>query len=106
MAAGDEAVERTHQIIGRDLANERAASSARFDHTEQLEGPQRFPDGCARDLELLRQGPLGRQLVARSKLALLEERFDLLDDALVKPAAPDGLDDGQFGPPALAGQVV
>ena len=99
VAAGDEAVERPHQIIGRDLANERAASSARFDHTEQLEGPQRFPDGCARDLELLRQGPLGRQLVARSKLALLEERFDLLDDALVKPAAPDGLDDGQFGPP-------
>ena len=99
VAASDEAVEWPDEIVRRDLADERAATRARFDHTEQLEGPQRFPDGCARDLELLRQGPLGRQLVARSKLALLEERFDLLDDALVKPAAPDGLDDGQFGPP-------
>jgi len=44
---------------------------------------------------LLRQGALGRELVARSELALFEERLDLLDDALVKPAAPDGLDDGQ-----------
>ena len=28
--------QRPHEIIGRDLANERAAASARFDHTEQL----------------------------------------------------------------------
>src|SRR3989442_9229405 len=41
VAAGDEAVERPREIIGRDLANERAAASARFDHSEQLEGPQR-----------------------------------------------------------------
>src|SRR5439155_24773395 len=100
VAAGDEAVERSHEIVGRDLADERAATRARFDHAEQLEGPQRFPDGGARNLELLRQGALGRELVARSELALFEERLDLLDDALVEPAAPDGLDNGQFGPPS------
>jgi hypothetical protein len=55
---------------------------------------------------LLRQSALGRELVARPQLALREERLDLLDDALVEPAAPNGLDDGQFGPPGLAGQVV
>jgi hypothetical protein len=47
-------------------------------------------------LELLRQRALGRELIAGPELALLEERLDLLDDALVEPAAPDGLDDGQF----------
>jgi hypothetical protein len=30
------------------------------------------------------------------KLALFQERFDLLDDALVQAAAPDRLDRGQF----------
>jgi len=55
---------------------------------------------------LLRQGALGRELVARSELALFEERLDLLDDALVKPAAPDGLDDGQSRTSKTAGQVV
>jgi ABC-type uncharacterized transport system YnjBCD ATPase subunit len=45
---------------------------------------------------LLREAALGRELVSRPELALLEERFDLLDDALIEPAAPDGLDDSQF----------
>src|SRR5438309_11574707 len=80
VAAGDEAVQRPDEIVGRDLADERAATRARFDHAEELEGSQRFTNGGARDLKLVRQGALWRQLVAGSELALLEERLDLLDD--------------------------
>jgi hypothetical protein len=40
------------------------------------------------------------------ELALLQERLDLLDDALVEPAAPDRLDGGQNPPPKTSGQVV
>jgi len=99
-------VQRPHEIVGRDLTNERATTGPRLDHAEQLERAQRLTDGRTRDLELLGQGALGRQLIARPELAPLEERLDLLDDALVQPAAPDGLDDGQFLTSALAGQVV
>src|SRR5437867_7129560 len=100
MSARDKAVERSHQVVGSDLADERAAARPRFDDAEELERSQRFADRGARDLELLREGAFGRELVTRSELALFEERLDLLDDALVEPAAPDGLDDGQFGPPS------
>jgi hypothetical protein len=99
MSARDKAVERSHQVVGSDLADERAAARPRFDDAQELQRSQRFADRGARDLELLREGAFGRELVARSELALFEERLDLLDDALVEPAAPDGLDDGQFGPP-------
>jgi hypothetical protein len=70
-----------------------------LDDAEELERTERLADGGARDLELFRQRALGRQLIAGPELALLQERLDLLDDALVEPAASDGLDDGQFGPP-------
>ena len=99
MSARDKAVERSHQVVGSDLADERAAARPRFDDAEKLECSQRFADRGARDLELLREGAFGRELVARSELAPLEKRLDLLDDALVEPAPSDGLDDGQFGPP-------
>jgi hypothetical protein len=89
-------VERPHKVVRRDLAHERAATRARLDHAEKLERAQCLAHRCARDLELLCQPALGRELIAGPQLALLEERFDLLDDALVEPAAPDGLDDGQF----------
>jgi len=48
---------------------------------------------------LLCELPLGRELIARAKVALLEETFDLLDDALIEAAATDRLDDGQGAPP-------
>jgi len=70
-----------------------------LDDAEEFERAQRLPDGSARYLELLGQGALGRELVAGPELALLQERLDLLDDALVEPAASDGLDNCQFGPP-------
>jgi hypothetical protein len=59
-------------------------------------------------LELLGEGPLGWELVARMQLALVEERLDLADDVLIEPAASDGLDDGQGGPPreALSRELV
>lgn len=96
MAARDEAVQRPREIVGCDLTYESAAARPRLDDAEELERAQRLADGRTRDLELLGQGPLGRQLIAGPELAFLEERLDLLDDALVEPAAPDGLDDGQF----------
>jgi hypothetical protein len=92
-------VERTDQIVGGDLADERAAASPRLDDPEELERSEGLADGRPGDLELLRQRTLGWQLIARPELALLQERLDLLDDALVEPAASDGLDYGQFGPP-------
>jgi hypothetical protein len=67
-----------------------------LDDAEELERAQRLADGGARDLELLRERALWRELIARAQLALLEERLDLLDDALIEPAASDGLNDGQF----------
>jgi hypothetical protein len=70
-----------------------------LDDAEELERAKRLADGGARDLELLGERALRRELVARQELALLQEGLDLLDDALVEPAASDGLDDGQFGPP-------
>jgi hypothetical protein len=99
VAARDEAVERPKQVVGGHLAHEGAAAGARLDDPEELERAQRLADGRPRYLELLREGALGRQLIAGPELALFKERFDLLDDALVEPAAPDGLDYGQFGPP-------
>jgi hypothetical protein len=95
----DKAVERPHEIVGRDLTDERAAAGPRLDDAQELERAQRLADGCPRDLELLCQRALGRELIAGPELALFKERLDLLDDALVEPAAPDGLDYGQFGPP-------
>ena len=99
VAARDEAVERTDEIVGRDLTDERAAAGPRLDDPEELERAQRLADGRPGDLELLRERALGRELIAGPELALFKERLDLLDDALVEPAAPDGLDNGQFGPP-------
>jgi hypothetical protein len=46
-------------------------------------------------LELFGQLSLGRELIARAKVALLEKAFDLLDDPLIEAAATDRLDDGQ-----------
>jgi len=106
VAARDEAVKRSDEIVGRDLADERAAARARLDDAEELQRAQRLADRRSRDLELLREGALRRELIAGPELAPFEERLDLLDDALVEPAAPDGLDNGQFGPPVVAGQVV
>jgi hypothetical protein len=70
-----------------------------LDDAEELEGSQRLADGRPRNLELLGECALGRELIAGPELALLQERLDLLDDALVEPAASDWLNDGQFGPP-------
>jgi len=99
-------VQRAHEIVRCDLADERATAGVGLDDAEELERAQRLADGGPRDLKLLGQRALGRELVARPELALLQEGLDLLDDALVEPAASDGLDDGQFGPPPVAGQVV
>jgi hypothetical protein len=88
-------VQRPHEIVGGDLTDERAAAGVRLDDTEELECAQRLANGGARDLELLGERALGRELVARPELALLQEGLDLLDDALVEPATSDGLDDGQ-----------
>jgi hypothetical protein len=40
-------VERSHEVVGRHLADERAAARPRLDDTEELERPQRFPYGGA-----------------------------------------------------------
>ena len=99
VATGDEAVQRPHEIVRRHLTDERAAAGMGLDDTEELQRAQGLADGGTRDLELLSERALGRELVARPELALLQKGLDLLDDALVEPAPSDGLDDGQFGPP-------
>jgi hypothetical protein len=101
VTARDEPGERTSQIVGRRLPDEGPAAGSRLDDPEKLERSQRFADGCAGDLELFGELSLGRKLIARAKIALLEETLDLLDDALVEAAAADRLDDGQGGPPAV-----
>src|SRR3954464_4052351 len=95
VTACDEGVQRAGKIVGRDLAHECAAASARLDNTEELERPERFAHRRARDLELLGERALRGKLVPGAELALLEERLDLLDDALVEPRTPDRLDRGQ-----------
>src|SRR6185503_1161401 len=99
VATGDEAVQRPHEVVGCHLTDERAAAGVGLDDPEELERPQRLADRRARHLELFGERALGWELVARPELALLQKRLDLLDDALVEPAPPNGLDDGQFGPP-------
>jgi hypothetical protein len=99
MAARDEAGQRTRQIVGRRPTYERPAAGTRLDDAEKLERPQRFANRCARNLELLGELPLGRQLIAGAEIALFEETLDLLDDALVEAAATDRLDDCQAAPP-------
>jgi len=89
-------VQRLREVVRRDLPHERAAAGARLDDAEELEGAQRLAHGCARDLELVGERALRRELIAGLELAALEERLDLLDDPLVEPAAPDRLDRGQF----------
>ena len=79
--------------------DEGAAAGPRLDDSEELERAERLAHRRSGDLELLRERALGRELIAGPQLALFKERLDLLDDALVEPAAPDGLDYGQFGPP-------
>src|SRR5207245_9528804 len=95
VAARDEALQRLHQVVRADLADEGAAAGPRLDDPEELERPQRFPHRGARDLELLRERALRWQMVARMELAPLQELLDLLDDPLVELAAPDRLDYGQ-----------
>jgi hypothetical protein len=96
VTAGDEAMQRPHEVVGRHLTDERAAAGVGLNDAEELERAQRLADGGTRDLELLGERAFGRELIAGPELALLEERLDLLDDALVEPAASDRLDDGQF----------
>jgi hypothetical protein len=99
-------VQRAHEIVRCNPSDERSATGVGLDDAQELEGSQRLAHGRARDLELLGEGALWRELVARPELALLQEGLDLLDDALVQPATSDGLDNGQFGPPREPGQVV
>lgn len=106
VSAGDQRLQRPGEVVRSDLAYERPATGARLDDAQQLERAQRLSDRCARDLELVRQRALRGELVTRMQLALLEERFDLLDDALVEPASPDRRDGCQFGLPKVSGQVV
>jgi len=95
VAARDEAGERTRQVVGRGLPDEGAAAGSGLDDPEKLERPQRLANGSARHLELLGELSLGRELIARTKVTLLEKTLDLFDDALVEAAAADRLDDGQ-----------
>ena len=101
MAARDERLQRFREVVRRDLTDERAATRTRLDDPEELERAQRFTDRSARDLELLRERTLGRELVAGVEFALFEERLDLFDDALVEPAPPDGLDRRQLRLPSV-----
>jgi len=99
-------VQRAHEIVRRDLSDERPAAGPRLHDAQELERAQRLADGGPGYLELLGQRALGGQLVAGPELALFEQRLDLLDDALVEPAAPDRLNDGQLGTSLYRGQVV
>jgi hypothetical protein len=77
------------------LAYERAAARPGLYDAQKLERPQGFANRSARDLELLGKLSLRGKLVTGAKIAPLQETFDLLDDALIKAAATDRLDDCQ-----------
>ena len=109
MAARDEVRERPRQVVRRGLPDERSAAGPGLDDPEQLERSQRLADRSPRDLELLGQLPLGRELIARPEVAALEESLDLVDDPLIKTAPPDRLDNGPRSPPQLfisCGEIV
>jgi hypothetical protein len=99
VASRDEAGQRLREIVGGRLTHERAAAGAGLDHAEQLECAQRFAHRSAGDLELLGQLTLGWKLIAGAQIAALQQALDLVDDALIEPAASDRLDYGQFPPP-------
>jgi len=93
--AGHKTRERAREIVRRRLAHERATTGSGLHDAEELERAKGLADRCARHLELLGELSLRRKLVARAKVTLFEESFDLLDDALVQAAPADRLDDGQ-----------
>src|SRR3990170_5011466 len=88
VAARHEGRERLRQVFRLRPAHEGAATRARLDDPQELEGPQRLPHRRARDLELVRQEALRGELVARLQLASFEESLDLRDDPLVEPVTP------------------
>jgi len=55
MAARDQARERSRQVVGRRLADERPAARSGLDDPEKLQGAERLADGRPGDLELLRE---------------------------------------------------
>ena len=78
-----EALEGLREIVRSRLADERAAARPRLDDPQELERAQGLTDRGPGDLELLRELPLRRELVAGAQVAPLEQAFDLLDDPLV-----------------------
>jgi hypothetical protein len=95
VTASDERLKRPREIVGRDLADERAATGTRLDDPQELEGAECFADRRARDLELIRERALSGKLVAGAELSSFKEGLDLLDDALIELDPPDWLDSGQ-----------
>jgi len=101
VTARHQARQGPRQVVGRGPADEGAPARTRLDDPKELEGPECLADGCPRDLELLRQLTLRRQLVASLEVPLFEKTLDLLDNPLVETASADGFDDGQVVPPRL-----
>src|SRR5207244_624374 len=99
VAADDEVGQRAREVFRRGPPDEGAAAGPGLDDAEQLERSQRLADRRPRNLELLRERALGRELITRTELSLVEERFDLAHDVLIEPATSDGLDDSQSRPP-------
>jgi len=106
--ARHEARERTSEIVRRRLPDERPSAGSGLHNAEKLERTESFANRRTRHLKLLRELSLRRKLVARAEVALLEKSLDLLDNALVKAASADRLDDGQglTSPEITSGQVV
>jgi hypothetical protein len=93
--ARHEAGERTGKVVWGGPTHEGPTTGPGLDDPEKLERAQRLADRSTRDLELLGQLSLGRELVAGPEVPLLQESLDLLDDALIKADSPDRLDDCQ-----------
>ena len=70
----------------RDGTHKHAGPHPHLDDAFDLQGNERLPNGRPRNPKLLREIPLGRQAFSVGKAPLLDQRANLVGDALIETA--------------------